>query len=68
MDKTPTEQTQQKEFFEWFAIINAIAEKRGVSIYEIWNARKIWDYAYEKGIVAGLREAKEIAKGISDGQ
>ena len=62
MSKTPIEMQQQEEFFEWFALINTIAEKQGVSIYKIWNARQIWDYAYEKGVTAGLQSARQILK------
>lgn len=49
---------QETEFFEWFDKANAIAEQYDITIYQVANARQIWDYAYAAGMAAA-NEQKE---------
>lgn len=54
---------REQAFFENYDKWNAIAEKHEVSIYQIVNAREIWDIAYTTGKADGLTEATEIITG-----
>lgn len=38
---------QEQLFFEWFAKAQSVADKHEVSIYTVYNARQIWDIAYQ---------------------
>jgi hypothetical protein len=50
---------REREFFEWFAVIQEQAEKHDVSIYTVVNARQIWDTAYAKGVAQNKRTKEE---------
>jgi hypothetical protein len=54
---------REQEFWKWYDPIQATAEKHEVSIYQIVNARQIWDIAYATGKADGLTEAAEIITG-----
>jgi len=56
------QKAREQEFFEWYEKATQIAEKHGVSLYTVYNARQIWDLAYASGVAQALREqALEIA-------
>jgi hypothetical protein len=52
---------QTEQFFEYFDKWQALADKHGVTVYQIVNAREIWDYAYTAGKLDGVTEMYEIA-------
>jgi hypothetical protein len=54
---------REEKFFEWYEPIQQMADKHGVTIYQIVNAREIWDFAYTTGKSDGLSEAMSIVKG-----
>lgn len=54
---------QEDAFFEWYEPIKETADKHDVTIYQIVNARQIWDFAYMTGKSDGLSEAMSIVKG-----
>lgn len=54
---------REAAFFEWFEPIQQLTEKHNVTIYQIVNAREIWDFAYTTGKSDGLSEAMSIVKG-----
>ena len=47
---------QEQQFFEYFDQWQALADKHDVSVYQIVNARQIWDYAYSCGTADGASE------------
>jgi len=47
---------QEQTFFEYFDQWQALADKYDVSVYQIVNARQIWDYAYVCGKADGASE------------
>jgi hypothetical protein len=51
---------QEQQFFEYFDQWQALADKHEVSVYQIVNARQIWDYAYTCGKADGVAEVAEI--------
>jgi hypothetical protein len=51
---------REEEFWKWYDPIQAIAERQDVSIYQIVNAREIWDIAYATGKVDGVNEVMDI--------
>ena len=61
MDKKET------AFFEWYEPVREMADKHGVTIYQIVNAREIWDMAYTTGKADGMTEAMGIVKGENNG-
>ena len=54
---------REAAFFEWYEPIKEIADRNDVTIYQIVNAREIWDFAYTTGKSDGLSEAMSIVKG-----
>ncbi len=54
---------REAAFFEWYEPIQQMADKHNVTIYQVVNAREIWDMAYTTGRAAGIAEAMEIVKG-----
>ena len=53
---------QEEAFFEWYDPIKEIADKHDATIYQIVNAREIWDFAYATGKAHGVAEVAEIFK------
>ena len=51
---------QEQTFFEYFDQWQALADKYDVSVYQIVNARQIWDYAYSCGKADGASEMLDI--------
>ena len=46
----------EQQFFQWFDQWQALADKHEVTIYQIVNARQIWDLAYSAGKADGANE------------
>lgn len=53
---------REQEFWLWYEPIQATADKHGVSIYQVVNARQIWDMAYTTGKLDGVNETTNIIK------
>ncbi len=53
---------REQAFWEWYEPIQALADKHEVSIYQVVNARQIWDMAYATGKLDGMNEVAEIMK------
>jgi hypothetical protein len=49
---------RERDFFVWFDKAQAIADKHEVSIYTVYNARQIWDFAYTAGALQNAKEEK----------
>jgi hypothetical protein len=50
-------------FFEHYDKWAELADKHGVTIYQIVNAREIWDIAYATGRADGVTEVADIVMG-----
>lgn len=57
---------REAAFFEHYNMWAELAEKHDVTIYQIVNARQIWDLAYTTGKSDGVTEAMEIVKGSNN--
>jgi hypothetical protein len=57
---------REQAFWEWYDPIKETADRHGVEIYQLVNARQIWDMAYSTGKVDAMNEVAEIMKPTVD--
>lgn len=48
---------QEQEFSEWLNRIEEIANQYDISMYDVVGVRQIWDFGYNAGKMAMLKES-----------